>query len=96
MTQKTSWYIEPKDSHTNKVLQSELGGPELVHLKNNLGKTLLVYEVDHVFITKLKKSEDELHLDFKVYKKQGKNSAAREFDFSHLAKKIKKAEKTKN
>jgi hypothetical protein len=96
MTQKTSWYIEPKDSHTNKVLQGELGGPELVHLKNNLGKTLLVYEVDHAFITKLKKSENDLHIDFKVYKKQGKNSPAREFDFSYLKKYKKKAGKTKN
>jgi hypothetical protein len=87
MKQKTSWYVEPQDSYTNNVLQKELKGVEYVYLKNNLNKHLLAYEVDHAFITNLKKSKYDLHLKFKVYRKQGQNGVAREFDFDFLKKK---------
>jgi len=90
MKQKTRWYVEPQDSHTNNVLQRELGGIEHVYLKNNLGKTVLAYEVIHAFITKLKQSRNDLHLKFKVYRKQGQNGLASEFDFSFLSNKKKK------
>ncbi|MCF7795004.1 hypothetical protein K9M50_01425 [Patescibacteria group bacterium] len=89
MRQKIRWYVEAKDSYTNKVIQRELEGAELVHLKNEFGGKLLAYEVDHAFITKLKDSKNDLHLKFRVYKKQTLNSVAREFDFNFLTKKTK-------
>ncbi|HKK54513.1 MAG TPA: hypothetical protein VJ926_03275 [Patescibacteria group bacterium] len=90
MKQKTRWYVEPQDSHTNSVLQRELNGAEHVYLKNNRGEPFLAYEVAYAFITNLKKSRNDLQLKFKVYRKQGENSLAREFDFSFLSKKKKK------
>jgi hypothetical protein len=90
MERKTRWYVEPQDSHTNKVLQRELGGAEEIHLKTNLGEITQGYEVDHGFITNLNKSKDDLHLKFKVYRKQSLGGVVTEFDFSFLFKKKKK------
>ncbi|MFP4515110.1 MAG: hypothetical protein ACLFNO_03860 [Parcubacteria group bacterium] len=89
MPEKTRWYVRPLNSHTNKVIQRELQGAELVLIKTDIGKSYQAYEVDHAFITNLNASKDDLHLRYRVYKKQGKNSLAREFTFASLKKKVK-------
>jgi|GEM_PF-3001487 hypothetical protein len=89
MKQKVTWYVKPLDSHTNKVIQRELNGAEQVKLKTNLEKPVLAYQVDHAFITRLNDSKYDLHLKYKVYKRQGKDSLANEFSFSFLNKKKK-------
>jgi|AntRauTorckE6833_2_1112554.scaffolds.fasta_scaffold26813_3 hypothetical protein len=93
MERKTRWYVDPKDSHTNKVLQRELQGAEEIHLKTNLGKAIKAYEVDYSFIRNLNSSKDDLHLNYKVFRKQSLHGVATEFDFGVLSKKRKNKSK---
>jgi len=87
MNVRTYWYVEPLDSHTNKVMQSYLDNP--VEMELELKKRVKAYEVSYSSISRLKESKKDLHLSFKIYNKRGKYGQVREFDFDNLKKRKK-------
>jgi len=58
------WYVEPLDSHTNKVISEQLS-------KDDFNKSKNLWECPFGFVTSLYASRQDLNLKFKIWGKQG-------------------------
>ncbi len=91
MTKKPSrkiyWFVEPKNSYTNKVIAQHLLATSQLSLEPQelLGvddQAHLVFEVsEYAFISRLYKDRFNLNLEFCVFSRQGKNGRLRPWIF---------------
>ncbi len=77
-TSRVYWFVEPEDSHTNKVIASQLLAisqfEESVAMEDSEGKEHSVYQIEtHFFATRLYADRINLNLKFKVYYRAGMN-----------------------
>ena len=89
---KTRWFVEPKGSHTNKIIAERLNslgevGTESQAMEDNLGDKHSVFEVpDYAFISELYKSERNSVLSFKVFSQAEGHGPIRQWIFGRQKK----------
>lgn len=83
---KTTWYVEPLDSHTNKIIAnlllsiSELS--ENFQMLDSLGEHRNVYHLkSYELVSRLKKDRLNLSLKFNIFTKKGKYGKLRLWRF---------------
>ncbi|MFA6513932.1 MAG: hypothetical protein WCT50_01410 [Patescibacteria group bacterium] len=82
MSEKTYWFVEPEDAHTNGIIARSL--LELSQLDENVsltdvdGHSHSVFRVEnYAFVNRLYKDQTKFLLKFKVFSQQGKNAKLR-------------------
>ena len=77
-----TWYVEPLDSYTNQVVAtriSEENAHDGIRCEDGISRNL--WECSHSFIAELKRSQEDLGVRFKVFCREGKSGAVREWKF---------------
>ena len=92
--EKFQWFIEPRDSHTNKVIGQMLNdlnqGAESfsLEIKDNFGVNHSVFSVpNYSFVSSFHLSKDNLSLSFNVYSRPNNNQPLRLWLFGNNKKK---------
>ncbi|MBU2635240.1 hypothetical protein KJ841_02070 [Patescibacteria group bacterium] len=82
------WYVEPLDSHTNKVISEQLS-------KDDFDKSKNLWECPLGLVTSLYASKEDLNLKFEIWGKQGYHGKIRKktFLFKPKRKYLKKKKK---
>lgn len=77
-----TWYVEPLDSYTNQVVATRIS-EENAHdgIRCEDGISRYLWECSHSFIAELKRSQEDLGVRFKVFCREGKSGAVREWKF---------------
>ncbi len=80
--QKTYWYVEPIDAHTNEVIAKRLLAVnqfnENFALIDSEGREISVFQIEkYAFVQELYDNRSKFSLRFKVYSKKGRNGQLR-------------------
>ena len=77
-----TWFVFTNDSHTNKVISSEVPTENMHHYRTcSDGIKRDLWECDGQFITKIRRSKEDMHLIFSIYKRNGKYGQITKADF---------------
>lgn len=90
----TTWYVEARDSETNRVISQNLGQKAETSCQEDVevsgGETKNLWEVSYGFIIQL---ENLPRVKFVVYRKQGKYGSVSRWTFGKRGKPTKKTSK---
>lgn len=80
-----TWYVEPSDSYTNQVVASRISEENAhdgIRCADDISRNL--WECSHSFIAELRRSQDDLGIRFKIFCREGKSGAIREWKFEKV------------
>ncbi|MDP3900120.1 MAG: hypothetical protein Q8Q23_03515 [bacterium] len=72
MSTEYTWFIEPKDAHTNRVLSENLNAEDFSDGINTAEGKKQLWKCNSAFITYLNKSKISLNVNFRIFNQQGK------------------------
>ncbi len=97
---KYEWFVKPLDDFTNQAVTELLlktgDVDEVLELKDGHSKTHRVLRVDYGVVQLVQRSQKHQPLRFKVFNRQGPDSAAREWKFSENGNGRKKSAKIRD
>ena len=77
-----TWFIATTDSHTNKVISTEVPVENMHYNKTCFdGIQRNLWECKSQFITKIRRSKKDLNLVFDIFKKEGKYGPIKKVNF---------------
>lgn len=86
-----TWFIFTNDSHTNKVISTEVPRENMFHgVICYDGERRDLWECDGSFVARMNRSKKDLGLHYDIYKREGKKGPIKKVTFIKTAKKRKK------
>lgn len=76
------WFIGTDDGYTNEAISRELPPEDTMDgIECYDGVTRKLWKCDGQFVTKMLKNKKQKHLDFNIFKREGKDGSIKKADF---------------